>query len=86
MQLTAAVINAGLGDLTLGLQMSGFQVIAAFEPEEKSALIHRHNHDTPLYPLSIEDIDVHSFPNVDLLAAHLYHPSYSRVSSARVFK
>lgn len=84
MQLTAAVINAGLGDLTLGLQMSGFQVIAAFEPEEKSALIHRHNLDTPLYPLSIEDIDVHSFPNVDLLAAHFYHPSYSRVSSTKM--
>lgn len=36
MQLTAAVINAGLGDLTLGLQMSGFQVVAAFEDEEKA--------------------------------------------------
>jgi len=54
MQLTAAVINAGLGDLTLGLQMSGFQVIAAFEPEEKSALIHKHNLDTPLARINIQ--------------------------------
>lgn len=84
MQLTAAVINAGLGDLTLGLQMSGFQVVAAFESEEKSALIHRHNLDTPLHLLSIEEIDANSFPNVDLLAAHLYHPSYSRVRSAKM--
>lgn len=84
MQLTAAVINAGLGDLTLGLQMSGFQVIAAFEPEEKSALIHRHNLDTPLHPLSIEEIDANAFPYVDLLAAHLYQPSYSRVSSTKM--
>lgn len=30
MQLTAAIINAGLGDLTLGLQMSGFNVVAAY--------------------------------------------------------
>ena len=84
MQLTAAVINAGLGDLTLGLQMSGFQVIAAFEPEEKSALIYRHNLDTPLHPLSIEEIDANAFTCVDLLAAHLYHPSYSRVSSTKM--
>lgn len=84
MQLTAAVINAGLGDLTLGLQMSGFQVIAAFESEEKSARIHRHNLDTPLHPLSIEEIDTNAFPGVDLLAAHLYHPSDSRASATKM--
>lgn len=80
MQLTAAVINAGLGDLTLGLQMSGFNVVAAFEAEEKATAIHRWNLDTPLYPLSLEEIDASSFPNVDLLAAHMYHPSHSRVA------
>lgn len=77
MQLTAAVINAGLGDLTLGLQMSGFQVVAVYESEEKSALIHKHNLDTPLSPLPMEEIDANTFPNVDLLAAHLYHPVYA---------
>lgn len=80
MQLTAAVINAGLGDLTLGLQMSGFHVTAAFESEEKAALIHRQNLDVPLYQLPFEAIDPTAFPNVDLLAAHLYHPSNSRVA------
>ena len=71
MQLTAAVINAGLGDLTLGLHMSGFQVIAAFEPEEKAAVIHKLNLDVPLHRLSLEEIDPTSMPNVDLLAAHV---------------
>ena len=84
MQLTAAVINAGLGDLTLGLQMSGFQVIAAFEPEEKAAVIHKLNLDVPLHQLSLEEIDPSSMPHVDLLAAHLYHPSHSRVNLAKL--
>lgn len=83
MQLTAAVINAGLGDLTLGLQMSGFQVVAAFEDEEKAARIHKRNLDVPLYPFLSERIDVIDFPYVDLLAAHLYHPRFSYATSAK---
>ena len=35
MQLTAAVINAGLGDLSIGLEMAGFDVVAAYEAEER---------------------------------------------------
>lgn len=84
MQLTAAVINAGLGDLTLGLQMSGFYVVAAFESEEKAAVIHKLNLDVPLHPLPLEGIDPTVFPNVDLLAAHLYHPSHSYVNPERL--
>ena len=84
MQLTAAVINAGLGDLTLGLQMSGFHVVAAFESEEKAALIHKLNFDVPLYQLPLEGIDQTDFPKVDLIAAHLYHPSHSRVTSSKL--
>ena len=84
MQLTAAVINAGLGDLTLGLQMSGFHVVVAFETEEKAALIHKQNLDVPLYQLPLEGIDPTAFPNVDLLAAHLYHPSHSRVNPSKL--
>lgn len=81
MQLTAAIINAGLGDLTLGLKMSGFNVVAAYEAEEKAIVIHSLNHNSPIYQLPLEEIDANSFPNVDLLAAHLYYPSYSRVAS-----
>ena len=84
MQLTAAVINAGLGDLTLGLQMAGFHVVAAFESEEKAALIHKLNFDIPLHQLPLEGIDPTDLPNVDLLAAHLYHPSHSRVNPAKL--
>lgn len=84
MQLTAAVINAGLGDLTLGLQMSGFHVVAAFESEEKAVIIHKQNLETPLYQLPLEGIDPSNFPDVDLLAAHLYHPAHSRANSNKL--
>ena len=43
MSLTAAVINAGIGDLSLGLQMAGFQIAVAFEPDERAAAIHQTN-------------------------------------------
>lgn len=49
MQLTAAVINAGLGDLSIGLEMAGFDVVAAYEAEEKALSIHSHNMKVPLY-------------------------------------
>lgn len=34
MQLTAAVINAGIGDLSLALAMAGSHVVTACETEE----------------------------------------------------
>lgn len=54
MQLTAAVIHAGLGDLSIGLEMAGFHVIAAFDPDKKALEIHSRNLNTPIYPLSLE--------------------------------
>lgn len=77
MQLTAAVIHAGLGDLSIGLEMAGFHVIAAFESDKKALEIHSRNLNTQTYPLSLEQIEVESFPRVDLLAAHIY-PTCSR--------
>ena len=64
--------------------MSGFHVVAAFETEEKAALIHKQNLDVPLYQIPLEGIDPTAFPNVDLLAAHLYQPSHSRVNPAKL--
>lgn len=78
MQLTAAVIHAGLGDLSIGLEMAGFHVIAAFDPDKKALEIHSRNLNTPIYPLSLEQIEVAAFPHVDLLAAHIYQ-THSRV-------
>lgn len=77
MQLTAAIINAGLGDLTLGIKMAGFNVVASYDEEEKAVNIHRRNFDSPMHQLSLEKIDVQSFPDVDLLAAHIYCPYLS---------
>ena len=77
MQLTAAVINAGLGDLTLGLERAGFQVIVAYEMEERATKIHQFNMETPVYKLPLEVLSRESFPKVDLLAARIYGPSFS---------
>lgn len=77
MQLTAAVINAGLGDLSLGLERAGFQVVAAYEMEEKAVKIHQFNLETPVYKMPLEELSLESFPKVDLLAAHIYGPAFS---------
>lgn len=82
MQLTAAVINAGLGDLSLGLELAGFNVIAAYDSEDKAINIHRFNLGASVYHLPLEEIETESFPHVDLLAAHIHFPSYSQVNYA----
>lgn len=72
MQLTAAVLNAGLGDLSLGLTLSGFKIISAYEPDPKACAVHNINIEAPLHHLSLNEIDTNAIPSVDLLAAHLY--------------
>ena len=72
MQLTAAVINAGIGDLSLGLAMAGYHIVTAYETEEKAIAIHQKNLSTAIYPLALEDIDIGDFPEVDVLAARIY--------------
>ena len=75
MSLTAAVINAGIGDLSLGLQMAGFQIAVAFEPDERAAAIHQTNLHNEIIPLSLEQIEPGMLPNVDLWAARIKLPS-----------
>ena len=71
MSLTAAVINAGIGDLSLGLQMAGFQIAVAFEPDERATAIHRTNLHNEVVPLSLDQIEPSMLPNIDLLAARI---------------
>ena len=71
MSLTAAVINAGIGDLSLGLQMAGFQIAVAFEPDERATAIHCTNLHNEVVPLSLEQIEPSMLPNIDLLAARI---------------
>lgn len=78
MRVTAAVINAGLGDISLGLEMAGFKVVAAYEADKKALELHSANLKAPIYPLSVEEIDANAFPEVDLLAARLHLPPFSR--------
>lgn len=72
MQLTAAVFNAGLGDLSFGLTLSGFKIIAAYESDQKACTVHSINIDAPVHHLSLDEIDTNAIPAVDLLAAHLH--------------
>lgn len=78
MQTTAAVINAGLGDLTFGLEAAGFKVVAAYETDEKAIKVHMENMGAPVYLVPPEKIDIERFPKIDLLAARIYLPPFSR--------
>lgn len=71
MNLTAAVLNAGLGDLSLGLQMAGFQVIAAYEEDMKAWEVYAANIDAPVSPFPPYELSSRMLPEVDLLAAKL---------------
>lgn len=72
MQLTAAVFHAGLGDLSLGLTLSDFKIITAYEPDQKACAVHNANIDAPVHHLSLDEIDTDAIPPVDLMAAHLH--------------
>ena len=39
MQMTAAVINAGIGDLSLGLEMAGFHIKFVYEADPKAPIL-----------------------------------------------
>lgn len=80
MQMTAVVINAGIGDLSLGFEKAGFKIIAAYEAEQKAAEVHCVNLNTPVYPLPFKEDGLRSVPSADLLAARLYRsvPSHAK--------
>lgn len=74
MQMTAVVINAGLGDLSLGLEEAGFKVIAAYEAEQRAAEIHRANLKVPVFALPSGEDGLKAVPSTGLLAGRLYQP------------
>lgn len=78
MGITAAIIRAGLGDLTLALEMAGVEIAAAYEADKRAIKIHKANFDVPLYPFPPAEIDIKEFPQVDLLAARLHMSTFSR--------
>ena len=87
MQLTAVVLNAGLGELSIGLEQSGFKITAAYESDEKAWSIYELNMNMVIEPLPLEEIDAKSVPEADLLAAHLHIvPALSTADAFRVQK
>lgn len=68
---TAIVINAGLGDLTLGLIQGGFRVKAVFEEDAGAAPIHQANFDIPVSLCLPQGGAAQDIPQADLLVARL---------------
>lgn len=85
MYMTATVLNAGLGDLTLGLQSAGFQIDAAYEAEQAAVEIHRANIDVPIFLLQSEKFEPRTISSSDLLAARLYSPRLSASDGMRTY-
>ena len=74
MEKTAIVINSGLGDLSIGLEMAGFKVIASYEADQKAVAIHRANLNVPVFSLPCEQASIKSVPCADLLVSRIYQP------------
>ena len=68
---TAVIMNAGLGDLTLGLTQEGFRVEAIYEEDAEAAFIHQTNFDIPISLCLPQGEAVQEVPQADLLAARL---------------
>lgn len=77
---TAVVMNAGLGEMALSLEMAGFHVVAAYENDKQAKRILEYNLKTSVLPLSLDMIDVESVPDVDLLAARIHVPAFHSAS------
>lgn len=68
---SAVVINAGLGDLTLGLTQAGFQVAAACEEDAAAAAVHQANFNVRVHSCLPYGKEAWEVPQPDLLAARL---------------
>lgn len=73
MGMTAAVLNAGLGDISFGLQMAGFSIIAAYETDLKAAAVHEANIEAPVFHHLPQKSDLEMISSADLLAVRLTH-------------
>lgn len=79
MSATAVVINAGLGDLTLGLQSAGFNVVADYETDEKALKLHKMNFSLPAYSLLKNEEKYNASldcDRIDFLAARFYKSAF----------
>lgn len=77
MQMTAVVVNAGLGDISTGLELAGFKVIAASEADQNAAAVHRANLDALVLPFPFMGGVFNAASEADLLAGRLWCPAPS---------
>lgn len=74
----SVVINAGLGDLTLGLTQAGFKVETVYEPDAPAAAVHQANFEIPVCPCLPYVQEALEMPQFDLLAGRLDPPGFER--------
>lgn len=68
---TVAVLEAGIGALSLGFKQAGFQVKAAFEKNKRSVDIYKRNHNDEIYERDLQELSPKEIPGTDVIAADL---------------
>ena len=72
MKRTAIIFNAGIGAITLAFQREGFEILAAYEPDEKAVEIYKMNIDDKVYPNALRIVSTYDIPNADLFVANIF--------------
>ncbi len=71
---TVAVIEAGIGALSLGFKEAGYQVVAAFEEDKKAVEAYRRNLNE-IYECSLLELLPEDIPDTDVIAIDLMKAS-----------
>lgn len=72
MERTAIIFNAGVGAITLAFQREGYEILAAYEPDEKAVDIYKMNIDGKVYPSALRTISESDIPEADLFVANIF--------------
>lgn len=68
---TVAVIEAGIGAVSLGFVEAGFQVTDVFVKEKKAVEIYKKNIEGRVYEIGLMELSPEEIPDVDVIAIDL---------------
>ena len=68
---TVAVIEAGIGAISLGFMEAGFQVKEIFAKDRKAINIHKKNIESKIYERGLLELLPEEIPDVDVIAIDL---------------